>query len=179
MARLDRVGPKGHGDSFDLQAGLIGGQRSDAKAVNDLSGEMQGKRLGIDVEEMERGFQEAAARALAPFARPQDTMKTAEELSNNDEVADGTMQRVDDLFTPKAVRDRNRRISDEARLREETKQAIQPEPEEEADEWEQIPDVEEVYADWGQPMGVAPLTAADALDRHAALDELQNDDDGE
>jgi hypothetical protein len=174
VARLDRVGPKGHGDEFDLQAGLIGGQRSDAKAVSDISGEMQGKKLGIDVEAMESGFQEAAARALAPFARPQDTLKTGDELSNDEAVGDATMERVENLFTPKTVRDRERRLSDEAKLIAETKEAIRPEPEEAEEEWDQVDD----FSNWGAPAQNNQLSAGDVQDHMDALDELHGDDDG-
>jgi hypothetical protein len=178
VARISRVGPKGHGDAFDLQAGLIGGQRSDAKAVSDISGEMQGKRLGIDLEALEKGFQEHAASALSGFARPQDVTKTGQELSEDAEVGDATMKRVEDIFTPKSVRDRERRLSDEARLIAETREAI-TQPEAEEDDWEQVPDVEDVYADWGPPAEAPRLTAGDILDRQDALDEIHGDEDGE
>jgi hypothetical protein len=175
MARLDRVGNKSHDDSFDLQAGLIGGQRSDYRAVEDISGEIQGKRQGIDEEQMAKAYQEAAAGVLSYFARPEDKMQTAKDLSNSEEVAEGAMQRVNDMFTPKSQRDRNRRISDEARLREETRQAITPPPEEpeEDDGWEQVAEIDDSDA-WGSA-GLPQMTAGDYHDRQDALDEIQEE----
>jgi hypothetical protein len=179
MARIDRVGHKDHGDAFDLRAGLIGGQRSDAKAVSDLSGWMQGKNQEVNEEALEKGYQQAVARAFVGWERPQDTMQTGNELSESEEVADGVMQCVEDLTTPKSVRDRNRRLSDEARLREEAKQAIKPKSEEqEGEEWEEVADIPD-YRDWGRPAGVAPPSKAEIQDRMDALDELNSDGEEE
>ena len=132
-----------------------------------------------NMAEINRASEETIAREVNDpyWAQPEAASTTPEPPSDTDIFVRATERYV----TPKHARDWKQAIRDEEALRAEARagleQASQPEPETEGDYWEQVPDIEDVYAEWGQPAQNTQLTAGDVADRMDALDELQDDDD--